>query len=48
NAHVVLFSDDRGMFYRVRMGRFTNLKDATRFRDKIIAQGLGSAFAVAE
>ncbi|WP_300455151.1 septal ring lytic transglycosylase RlpA family protein [Desulfobacula sp.] len=48
NAHIVMFSDDRGVFYRVRMGRFTNLKDAIRFRDKIMAQGLGSAFVVAE
>lgn len=48
NAHIVTFTDDRGLFYRVRIGRFTNLKDAIRFSDDIITQGFGSAFAVAE
>ncbi|MBC8440545.1 MAG: septal ring lytic transglycosylase RlpA family protein [Deltaproteobacteria bacterium] len=48
NAHVTPFTDDRGTFYRVRIGQFTNLKDAIRFSEKIIAQGFGSAFAVAE
>jgi len=48
NAHIVTFTDDRGTFYRVRIGRFTNLKDAIRFSGKIIAQGFDSAFAVAE
>ena len=48
NAHIVLFTDDRGTFYRVRIGRFTNLKDAERFSEKILAQGFASTFAVAE
>ena len=48
NAHITIFTDDRGTFYRVRINRFTNLKDAIRFSEKIIAQGFGSAFAVAE
>lgn len=48
NAHITTFTDDRGTFYRVRIGRFTNVNDAERFGDKIIAQGFGSAFAVAE
>jgi len=48
NAHITTFSDDRGTFFRVRIGRFTNLKDAERFSEKIIVQGFGSAFAVAE
>ncbi|MBU0463943.1 MAG: septal ring lytic transglycosylase RlpA family protein [Proteobacteria bacterium] len=48
NAHITTFTDDRGSFYRVRIGQFTNLKDAIRFSEKIIAQGFGSAFAVAE
>jgi rare lipoprotein A len=48
NAHIVMFTDDRGIFYRVRIGRFSNLKDAIRFSEKIMAQGFGSAFAVAE
>lgn len=48
NAHIVLFTDDRGTFYRVRVGRFTNLKDAERFGEKILAEGFDSTFAVAE
>jgi len=48
NAHITIFSDDKGTFYRVRIGRFTNLKDANRFSEKIISQGFDSAFAVAE
>jgi len=48
NAHIVLFTDDRGTFYRVRIGRFTNLKDAERFSEKILAEGFASTFAVAE
>ncbi len=48
NAHVTTFTDDRGTFYRVRIGRFTNLKDATRYSEKLIAEGFGSVFAVAE
>lgn len=48
NAHIKTFRDYRGTFFRVRIGRFTNLKDAIRFSEKIIMQGFGSAFAVAE
>jgi rare lipoprotein A len=48
NAHITRFVDDRGVFYRVRIGKFTNVKDAERFSDRIIAQGFGSSFAVAE
>ncbi len=48
NAHITPFTDDRGTFYRVRIGGFTNLKDAIAFSEKIITQGFNSAFAVAE
>jgi rare lipoprotein A len=48
NAHMVTYTDHRGTFYRVRIGKFNNLKDAIRFRDKIIDQGFASAFTVAE
>ena len=48
NAHIATFTDDRGTFFRVRIGRFTNLKDAIGFSEKISAQGFGSTFAVAE
>lgn len=49
NVHIVSFTDDRGTFYRVRLGRFTNVKDAERYSEKIVDQGyFSSAFAVAE
>ncbi|MCP3875330.1 MAG: septal ring lytic transglycosylase RlpA family protein [Desulfobacteraceae bacterium] len=48
NSHISTFTNDRGTFYRVRIGRFTNLKNAIRFSEKIITQGFSSAFAVAE
>ena len=48
NAHIAVFTDSRGTFYRVRIGQFTNLKDAVRYSEKLIAQGISTAFAVAE
>ncbi len=49
NAHMVTYEDDRGLFYRVRIGRFSNLKDARRFSERIMAQGaFDRAFAVGE
>lgn len=48
NAHIVIYTDGRGTFYRVRIGRFANLKDAERFGEKIMTQGFDSVFAVAE
>ena len=48
NAHISTFRNNRGAFYRVRIGRFTNLKDAIRFSENMIAQGFGYTFAVAE
>ena len=48
NAHISLFTDDRGTFYRVRIGRLGNLNDAVRFSEQLTRQGFASAFAVAE
>jgi len=48
NTHIVVYKDYRGIFYRVRIGRFTNVNDAARFSEKIINQGFHSAFIVAE
>lgn len=48
NAHINTFTDDRGTFYRVRIGKFSNLQEAITFSEKIITQGFNSAFAVAE
>jgi len=48
NAHIVTYRDDRGIFYRVRIGRFTNVNDAARFSAKISEKGFTNAFEVAE
>lgn len=49
NAHVVPYTDDRGQFYRVRVGQFSNLNDAVTFSEKLSDRdGVGQAFAVAE
>ncbi len=49
NAHMVTYEDYRGVFYRVRIGRFSNLNQARRFGERIVAQGLfDRAFAVGE
>ena len=49
NAHIVPYMDDRGQFYRVRVGKFSNLKDAVTFSERLMAGGsITHAFAVAE
>lgn len=48
NAHIVPYEDDRGQFYRVRIGRFSNLSDAVKFSEALLAEGFDAAFAVAE
>ncbi|HKK00021.1 MAG TPA: septal ring lytic transglycosylase RlpA family protein [Desulfotignum sp.] len=49
NAHIVVHKDYRGTFYRVRIGRFSNLKDAERFSVALeVDDGFDQAFAVAE
>ena len=48
NAHIVPYEDDRGQFYRVRIGKFSNLNDAVKFTDQLLAEGFDAAFAVAE
>ncbi len=49
NAHIVVHKDYRGTFYRVRIGRFSNLKDAERFSVTLVVDdGFDQAFAVAE
>jgi rare lipoprotein A len=45
----MVHEDHRGRFYRVRIGRFSSLKDAERFRDNLLNNdGFAQAFAVAE
>ncbi|HAR33202.1 MAG TPA: septal ring lytic transglycosylase RlpA family lipoprotein [Desulfobacter sp.] len=49
NAHIVPYEDDRGQFYRVRIGKFDNLNDAVAFSERLMARkGFRHAFAVAE
>jgi rare lipoprotein A len=49
NAHIVIHEDHRGRFYRVRIGRFSNLMDAERFSDSLVKKdGFDQAFTVAE
>lgn len=48
NAHISTFTDDRGTFFRVRINRFSNLKDAIGFSEELSAKGFGNTFAVAE
>ncbi len=48
NAHIVPYEDYRGRFFRVRIGRFSNLKDAVEFSDQLMTEGFGHTFAVAE
>ncbi|MBU0973064.1 MAG: septal ring lytic transglycosylase RlpA family protein [Proteobacteria bacterium] len=48
NAHIVPYEDDRGQFYRVRIGKFTNLNDADQFSERLMTEGFAQAFAVGE
>ena len=48
NAHIVPYEDDRGQFYRVRIGQFSRLDDAVKFTRQLLADGFDAAFAVAE
>jgi rare lipoprotein A len=49
NAHIVEHEDHRGRFYRVRIGRFSSLRDAERFSENLVKKdGFDQAFAVAE
>lgn len=48
NAHIVPYEDDRGQFYRVRIGKFSKLEEAVEFSDQLLKEGFDAAFAVAE
>ncbi len=48
NAHIVVHEDYRGRFYRVRMGKFSNLANAEKFSLSLMGKGFGQVFAVAE
>ncbi len=48
NAHIVVHEDYRGRFYRVRIGKFSNLSHAEKFSKSLMNKGFGQVFAVAE
>ena len=48
NAHITTYKDYRGTFYRVRVGKFTQLEDAENFSRKLMGSGINNAFPVAE
>ena len=48
NGHITTYRDDRGLFYRVRVGRFTQLEDAEKFSRTLMGSGVKNAFPVAE
>jgi rare lipoprotein A len=48
NTHVVVHKDYRGTFYRVRIMKFVNLRDAMAFSEKYTRSGRGESFVVAE
>lgn len=48
NAHMESFFDGRQTFYRVRVGRSSNLEDAEAYEERLIREGFQEAFIVAE
>ena len=48
HAHITRFSDFRGVFFRVRVGRYSNLDAAVKFSRELISAGAKQAFVVAE
>ncbi len=48
NAHITVYNSGDGIFYRVRVGHSTSLRQARAYERKLIASGLRGAFTVAE
>jgi rare lipoprotein A len=48
NVYITSYSDGRDTFYRVKVGRYSNLAQANRFESMMIQKGFKDAFAVAE
>ncbi len=48
NSHINEYTDARGKFYRVRVGRFRELEDAERFNEELTRAGAKNSFVVAE
>ena len=47
NAHITAYESPDGLFYRVRVGRFTSLEEARRGEEVLIREGF-EPFIVAE
>ncbi|MBF0258773.1 MAG: septal ring lytic transglycosylase RlpA family protein [Desulfamplus sp.] len=48
NSHITEYTDARGKFYRVRVGRFKDLDAAEQFNDELTRSGAKNSFVVAE
>ncbi len=48
NAHMQAYFDGQQTFYRVRVGKSSNLEDAVAYEARLIEGGFGQAFIVAE
>jgi len=48
NAHITIHKDYRGTFYRVRVGKFTQLDAAESFKLTLKKSGINNAFTVAQ
>ena len=48
NVYITSYFNGRGTFYRVKVGKYTNLAQANRFERIMIQKGYKGAFAIAE
>jgi rare lipoprotein A len=48
NSHIALYDNPSGVFYRVRIGRFSSLDEAQKACQELEAAGFAEAFVVAE
>ena len=48
NVHIMTFDSGSGIFYRVRVGKFSDLQQAVENEEILIKSGFSDAFAVAE
>jgi rare lipoprotein A len=48
NAHITTYTNARGTFYRVRVGRCTTLAQADKYEDYLVNNGFPDAFTIAE
>ena len=48
NAHITEYDNGQNIYYRVRVGKATNLEDATKFEAHLVQNGFPGAFLIAE